>query len=299
MNSIAVVGSINVDLVVETDISPKMGQTILGNNFFMSPGGKGANQAVAAARLGRNICIFGSLGRDENGTKMKFNLQKEGIEIKHINYVENVPTGVAVIELCNNDNRIIVVPGANNFTNITYLEKVKEELLSFDVIVMQMEIPIEAIEYIVNFLHENKKTIVLNPAPALPLNKELIEKVTYITPNEHEYKIILNTEEDMEEALRRYPNKLIITQGEQGVKYFDGANIITVPCIKVEAIDTTGAGDTFSGAFSVAISEGKSLFESISFANIAAGISVTQKGAQGGMPNREAVDRVFNITEEK
>jgi ribokinase len=298
MLRIAVVGSINMDLVVETDISPKRGQTVLGKNFFMSPGGKGANQAVAAARLGGEVFMFGSLGKDENGKLMNYNLEKENINMKYINFVENVSTGVALIELCEGDNHIIVVPGANSSTNVEYLDSIKEELLSFDVVIMQMEIPIYSIEYLVNYLFDNNKTIILNPAPAVQLNKNIIDKVTYLTPNEHEYKIIFNTEEKVDEILGKYPNKLIITQGGNGVKYFDGSETITIPSIKVTVKDSTGAGDTFCGALGVAISERKSLYDSIKFANMAGGISVTQKGAQNGMPTREAVMKFWGAVEE-
>lgn len=289
MIKVAVVGSINMDLVVEAEELPNKGETVRGDNFFMSPGGKGANQGVAAARLGAEVYMFGSVGEDENGTSMCKNLQKEGININFINHVKETPTGVAIIELCKDDNSIVVVPGANGYTDIAYLEKIKGELLNFDVVIFQMEIPIRAVEFLVDYLNENNRISILNPAPAVILKQSVIDKVSYITPNEHEYEIILDTKESMEDALKKYPNKLIITNGEAGVKYYDGNDIIVVPSIMVKAVDTTGAGDTFSGAFAVNLAEGKNLYDSIRLANIAAGISVTKKGAQGGMPNKAAV----------
>lgn len=289
MAKVAVIGSINIDLVVETDVSPQKGETIMGRDFFISPGGKGANQAVAAARLGGQVSMFGSLGKDENGRIMEMNLQKEKIDTSYINHVEGVPTGVAVIELCEDDNRIIVVAGANNNTNVKYSSSIAEKLLEFDVVIMQMEIPQDTIEYLVDFLYKNNKTIILNPAPAAELSEKIINKVTYITPNEHEYSIVLNTKEELFAVLSRYPNKLMVTRGEAGVVYHDGSTIVTVPSMKVEVEDTTGAGDTFSGAFGVAIAEGQSLYNAIKFANISAGLSITKKGAQGGMPLRQEV----------
>lgn len=292
MARIAVVGSINMDLVVETDIMPKKGETVLGNHFFTAPGGKGANQAVAAARLGGNVTMFGSVGIDQNGENLRAILKEEGVETAFINIVEGIATGVAIIEICEHDNRIIVASGANQYTNLEYLTNVSKELLNYDVILLQHEIPLESIEYIANFLSIYNKTIILNPAPAFALSDEILKCITYITPNEHEYKMVLNTSDPMDEVLKRYPNKLLITRGEEGVTYCDGTNIITVPSINVEIVDTTGAGDTFTGAFGVAISEGQDLIDAIHFANCAAGLSITKMGAQKGMPTLDEVLKI-------
>jgi ribokinase len=291
MQRIAVVGSINMDYFIETEVLPKIGETVLGENFFLSIGGKGANQAVAAARLGGNVSLFGSVGDDENSEIIIKKLEKENINLVNLQSVKGTPTGAAFIELCQSENRIIVVPGANAHTNIDYVQRAALELQKYDVIVFQLETPVEMIEYLVPGLYEHGKTIILNPAPAKTLKQELIEKVTYITPNEHEYNMVFDTNESMEELLKKYPNKLIVTCGSEGVRFFDGSEIKLVPAIKVIPIDTTGAGDTFSGAFSVAIAEGKSLQDSILFGNIAAGLSVTKKGAQTGMPKRNDVSQ--------
>lgn len=289
MARIAVIGSINMDLVVETEISPKKGETVLGSNFFTSPGGKGANQAVAAARLGGKVTMLGSIGNDHNGESLKSGLIKEDIDTTYLNIVDDVSSGVAIIEICDHDNRIIVSPGANHYSNEEYLTKVAETLVSFDVILMQLEIPLESIIYITKYLAKYNKMIILNPAPALPLPDEVLNEVTFITPNEHEYGIVLKTSSSREELLAKYPNKLLITCGEKGVMFHDGNEIVTVPSIQVDVVDTTGAGDTFTGAFSVAISEGYSIYEAIRFANSAAGLSTTRMGAQKGMPTREEV----------
>ncbi|MCS0788642.1 ribokinase [Cytobacillus firmus] len=299
MQRIAVVGSINMDYFIESEVLPKLGETVLGDNFFLSIGGKGANQAVAAARLGGDVSLFGSVGDDENSDLIIKKLEKENINLVNLQSVKGLPTGAAFIELCQSENRIIVVPGANTHTNVDYVKKTATELLNYDVIVFQLETPLDMIEYLVPLLSEQGKTIIINPAPAQTLSQELINKVTYVTPNEHEYKLVFNTNDSMEELLKKYPNKLIITCGSEGVRFFDGTEIKLVPSIKVIPVDTTGAGDTFSGAFAVAIAEGNGLEDSIRFGNIAAGISVTKKGAQTGMPKRNDVTQFVKEKEYK
>lgn len=293
MKKIAVLGSINMDLVTETSIHPKQGETVLGDHFFTSPGGKGANQAVAAARLGGLVTMFGAVGNDSNGSELISILKRENICTDFILTKEAVPTGVATIEISNNDNRIIVVPGANNLVTKDYIDQVIDEIEKNDIIVLQLEIPLETVEYIVAKLKDKNKTIILNTAPATKLSDELIQSVTYITPNEHEYKLILNTEDEMESVLPNYPKHMIITCGGEGVKYFD-EEVITVPSILVDVVDTTGAGDTFTGAFATALSNDYTLLEAISFANCAGGLATTKKGAQGGMPTMEEMNAKMN-----
>lgn len=289
MNKVAVIGSINMDLVVETDISPSMGETVIGNDFFTSPGGKGANQAVAIARLGGECHLFGSIGNDANGVSLKASLESNQVITQYLNEVEQ-STGCALIEVFQGKNKIIVVPGANQKTNRAYLESVLPHILEAQTVLIQMEIPMDSIEYIVDVCYEHGMTTVLNPAPASVLSENIVNKVTYLLPNEHEFELIFSEKMSEETVLKRYPNKLIITKGEQGVAYFDGNEVVTVPSVKVEAVDTTGAGDTFAGAFTLAVSEGKDLQNSIRFANAAAGLSVTKRGAQQGMPNRPEVN---------
>ncbi|GAA0373230.1 ribokinase [Bacillus horti] len=303
MPKIAVVGSINLDYVVETNVLPDAGETVLGQGYFFSHGGKGANQAVAASRLGADVFMFGSLGQDETGYSSKENLIHHDINIDHVQEITKAPSGVAFIEVCHSENRIIVVPGANEYTDTAYIKKVANELLAYDVIVFQLETPLEMLEYIIPILHEKGKTTIVNPAPAQRLSENLIEKTTYLTPNEYEYAIIFGIDSDQgsdksslnEEALQsfliKHPNKLVVTCGSKGVCYSDGQDVIWVPPIQVDPVDSTGAGDTFSGAFAVGIAEGKSLYDSIQFANIAAGLSVMRRGAQSGMPTRAEVEQ--------
>lgn len=286
MNKIIVIGSINVDLVFISDIRPKAGETVLGNDFRTVAGGKGANQAVAATKLGADVTMIGCIGDDANGEFSLNNFKKLNINTSCINKVKDIPTGVANIIVADNDNSIIVIPGANYKLNTELIDKHKKEILEADLVMMQLEIPMDIIEYVIGFCHENNIKTILNPAPAVKLSKELIERVTYITPNEHECKIILGEDKDsdIKAILKRYPNKLIMTIGEKGVMYFDGDKIITVSGYKVEAVDTTGAGDTFNGAFARAIVNNYDLKDAIDFANKAASKSVTKLGAQTGMP---------------
>ncbi|MFD0869268.1 Ribokinase [Chlamydia abortus] len=293
MGKIAVVGSLNMDYFIETDVLPKMGETVLGNHFFRSPGGKGANQAVAASRLGGDVTMFGSLGEDENGHAIREHLQKERVDLAHLNLVGDRPTGVAFVELCGGDNRIIVVPGANRSTNVNYMQRITTELLSYDVIVFQFETPLEIMDFIIPVLHRHGKIIIVNPAPAAKLNQTIIDKITYLTPNGHEFQALLDTNGSIDEILQAYPNKLIITLGDKGVSYHDGDQVVNIPCIEVTPVDTTGSGDTFTGALATALAEGRNLHDSILFANTAAGLSVTKRGAQSGMPYRNEVESLL------
>ena len=289
MKKIAVVGSINIDYFVESDVLPKFGETITGKNFFMSFGGKGANQAVAASRLGGEVALFGSIGDDEQKDILLNHFKKENVDTQYLQVKKNLPTGSAFIQLFNSENRIIYIPGANQVTNIDYGKQILSHLLNYDVILFQLEIPIEILEYLLPILYEHKKMIIVDPAPAQVLSQELVNCITYLTPNEHEYAIVLQQDGPMNEVLSLYPNKLIITCGEKGSYYHDGKKIVGVESIKINAVDATGAGDTFAGALTVALSEGMPLDKCIEFGTVAAGLSVTKKGAQSGMPYRNEV----------
>lgn len=290
MKKIAVVGSINMDLVVESDSLPKKGETILGNNFFSGPGGKGANQAVAAARLGGDVTFFGSLGKDYFGSELEKNLTDERVK-PFIRYDENQSTGVALINVYDDDNSIIVVSGANNIYNQNYLDQLKSELIKFDIVLFQLEINDSLVFELIDHLSANDKIIILNPAPAKKIAPSIIDKITYLTPNEHECQIIFDSQESIETLVQRHPAKLIVTCGEKGVCYYDG-QVQVVPSMDVaNIVDTTGAGDTFSGAFAYGIGRGDTLIKAIQFANVAAGLSITKKGAQAGMPQLSEVEK--------
>jgi len=286
MNKIVVVGSINVDLVFTSDIRPKAGETVLGNDFKIIAGGKGANQAVAASKLGADVTMIGCVGDDANGQFSLDNFRSVNVNTSCISKINNVSTGVANIIVAENDNSIIVVAGANYKVDKSLIDNYKKEILNADIVLLQLEIPRDVVEYTLNLCYENNIKTVFNPAPAVTLSKNMIEKATYITPNEHECRIILGSDKDtnIKDIIKDYPNKLMITMGEKGVMYFDGKDIITVPAYKVEVVDTTGAGDTFNGAFARAIVNGLELKDAINFANKASSKSVTKLGAQAGMP---------------
>ncbi len=289
MNRIVVVGSINVDLVFTSDIRPKAGETVLGNDFRIVAGGKGANQAVAASKLGADVTVIGCVGDDANGEYSLNNFREFNVNTSCITKIKDIPTGVANITVAENDNSIIVISGANYKLDRALIDRYKKEILKADIVVLQLEIPMDTVEYTLDLCYKNNIKTILNPAPAVRLDKNLIEKASYLTPNEHECRIIFNEDKDtdIKSILRKYPNKLMITMGEKGVMYFDGNDVVIVPAYSVEVADTTGAGDTFNGAFARAIVNNYDLKNAVDFANKAASKSVTKLGAQAGMPRLE------------
>lgn len=286
MYDILVIGSINADLVFHTDKRPEVGETVLGNSFITVPGGKGANQAVAAARLGAKVGFIGCVGDDANGRVMLENLQGQGVDLQGISILRGMSTGVAGIVLSGGENSIIVIPGANHLVSKAIIDEHIEMISSSRMVVLQLEIPIETVEYVLDLCSKKNVPVILNPAPAADMEADSILKATYITPNETEV-IHLFGNRKVEDILKEYPNKLILTQGKKGVSFHDGDKLIHVEGLPVKAVDTTGAGDTFNGALAVAFAEGKDIIKAVEFANKAAAISVTKLGAQGGMPRRE------------
>ncbi|USK80419.1 ribokinase [Peribacillus frigoritolerans] len=292
MIRIAVVGSSSMDLVVTSAKRPMAGETVLGESFITVPGGKGANQAVAAARLGAEVSMVGCVGDDVYGEIILDNLKKNHVNTKYVEPVTGSASGTAHITLSEGDNSIIVVKGANDFISPEYVQKAKKVIEESDIVLVQQEIPEETVEYLADICNMLQKRLLLNPAPARKLSEAVIQQASFLTPNEHEFEILFDGR-DRTEVLTEYPNKLFITEGKNGVRYFDGHEEKVVPSFEVEAVDTTGAGDTFNAAFAVAVAEGKCFDESLLFANRAASISVTKLGAQGGMPQRLEVERGF------
>lgn len=286
---ITVIGSINMDLVVDTTIFPKQGETVLGNLFTTVPGGKGANQAVAVARLGGNLHMVGAVGQDSFGQELSSNLKTEGIDTQFVFATDQAATGIANILLYENDNRIIVVPGANGLMTQKEIDAAKELIVQSEMVIMQLEIPAETVQYALEICQENNVPVLLNPAPAENFDLSWMETLDYLTPNETECADIFA--EDIESALEKYPNKLIVTLGSNGARYFDGENHIFIEGFKTKAVDTTGAGDTFNGALAYALTSGQTLKEAVRFANVAASLSVEKFGAQGGMPTLQMVEK--------
>lgn len=284
MGKVVVVGSINVDMVFVSEKRPVAGETVLGKTFSLIPGGKGANQAVAAAKLGAESLMVGCVGLDSNGDFALDNLNSVNVNTNSIDVIHDVPTGVANIIVAEGDNSIIVIAGANYEVTVETINKYKDIILSADIVLLQLEIPLETVEYTLELCATNNVKVLLNPAPAVELTSSMIENASYITPNEHELNVILGKDCDAEAEMKKYPNKLIVTLGSKGVKYFDGVEMKIIPSYKVEVVDTTGAGDTFCGAMAAALVKGSSLEDAIKFANKAAAYSVTKLGAQSGMP---------------
>lgn len=290
MKKIGVVGSINMDMTVKAERIPLKGETLKGWDLKYVPGGKGANQAVAMAKLGAEVEMFGCVGDDAAGASLLKNLQDVGVETKCVKVVEGEPTGLAMITVGDNDNTIIVVAGTNDRVDIGYVNEVKDSLLECEIVLLQHEIPQETVEYVIALCADNGVKVVLNPGPARPVKQELLEKVTYLTPNEHEAVILFGRDLSFEEMMKRYPEKLVITQGSRGVSTcLKSGEVILVPARKANVVDTTGAGDTLNGAFTVAVTEGRDISDALAFANTAAGLSTEKFGAQGGMPTYEEV----------
>ncbi|WP_138494860.1 ribokinase [Paenibacillus pinistramenti] len=290
MAKIVVVGSSSIDLVVTASKRPGAGETVLGESFKTVPGGKGANQAVAAARLGAEVTMIGRVGDDSFAEQILNNFKANRVSVTYVEPVTHRESGTAHITLAEGDNSIVVVKAANDEVTPEYIgTRALKAFSGADMILIQQEIPEETVVYVSRLAKDLGIPLLLNPAPARPIPEEVIENAVYITPNEHEAKIMF-TELSISDALRKYPNKLFITEGSRGVRYFDGEKEVLVPSYKVEVVDTTGAGDTFNAAFAVALAEGKPVYDSIRFANRAASLSVTKFGAQGGMPQRREVE---------
>ncbi|MBW0765246.1 ribokinase [Mammaliicoccus fleurettii] len=293
MKKITVIGSMSIDLVVSASKRPGKGETILGDDFFTTPGGKGANQAVAAARLGEKVQMVGRIGEDDFGKEIYGNLKNNHVIVDGVEPVTHVPSGTAHITLSEQDNSIIVVPSANNEVRPDFVKKHLEALTEGDIVLLQQEIPSETVEYVVEFCSENGLVSILNPAPYREINKSIIEKVDYLTPNETESDEMFKG--DLDDALSAYPMKLIVTLGDKGAVYHNGKEKVQVDGFKRDVKDTTGAGDTFNGAFAVALQKEYNLEKALAFANLAASYSVTGMGAQGGMPTLEDIKGEWNV----
>lgn len=286
MGHIVVIGSLNIDLVTLADQLPQKGETVKGKSFNLLPGGKGLNQAINIWQFTDQVTMIGCMGDDVFGHHLKSHYKKLGFFLEHVEQVPHMPTGVAQITLHKDDNRIIIIPGANDEVTPKMIDQKLEEVLKADLVVLQHEIPEDTVTYIINVCYENQVPVLLNPAPARKVSLDLIEKVTYLTPNEHEFDLLFNGQ-TVEQILKRYPNKLIVTCGEAGIRYHDGHHEHHIKANRVEVVDTTGAGDAFNGAFAFYISRHYTIAEALELSNQYASESVTWFGAQPPSGNRK------------
>lgn len=297
--TITVIGSCNMDLVVRSANIPRAGETIVGGEFFMTPGGKGANQAVAAAKLGAKVHFISRMGNDVFGHGCLDSLKKAGIEHPNIIWSEKDPTGTAMIMLGENgDNRIIVSAGANAGLRPEDIERAMPAILASRVIVVQLEIPILTVEYVIELAYRNHIPVIVNPAPAQKLREDLYHKIDVLTPNETEAELLtghaIQERHHVEAAAGRLlalgVKSVVITLGAKGLYVKSPDCCGFMPCDKVEVVDTTAAGDAFTGALACQIAEGKTLWEAADFARHVAALSVTRPGAQSALPTRQEVD---------
>lgn len=299
MEQVVVLGSLNMDQVIRVKKMPKKGETILGLGMSKVPGGKGANQAYAIGRLGGKVSMIGAVGQDESGQILKKNLDSVGVNTDCVMELSDVSTGNAVITVDQEaENSIIVLQGANAELTTAHIDAFKEMISEADVVLMQLEIPVEVVEYTAKMASEMGKTVILDPAPAVPdLPETLLKYIDVIKPNETELSVlsgmpVTNLEEAAAAAkklLKKGVAKVIVTMGADGSLLVTEDEIRHFPSEKVKAIDTTAAGDSFIAAFVVAITGGKSCEEAIAYGNRISAVTVTRKGAQTSIPDKTEV----------
>jgi len=298
--NVTVVGSLNMDLVVKAPRLPAVGETVTKGTFGTFPGGKGANQAVAAARLGARVRMVGAIGRDAFGSQLRDGLRRDGVDVSHVIEIEDAPSGVALITVGpQGQNTIVVAPGANWRMTTAHVDAAADLIARSQILLIQLEIPIETVTRAAEIASSAKVRVVLDPAPApeSPLPDRLIRLVDVINPNEVEAKVLTGTNVADERGARDAAERLlamgcrsaVIKLGARGAFVADGDTRAAVPGIHVDAVDTTAAGDAFAGALAVALGEGRPIMEAVRFANVAGAICVTRMGAQPSMPRRAEV----------
>lgn len=298
---ILVVGSSNTDMVIKSAHIPKPGETIIGGTFFMNAGGKGANQAVAAARLGGDVDFIAKTGNDIFGKQALALFITEGIHKQGVLTDAAQPSGVAMITVDEKgENSIVVASGANAALTVEDIKAQQPLVNGANMVLLQLEIPMATVEYVAAIASAANKMVVLNPAPAMPLSDALLQNISIITPNEHEAALLtgipVNTVADAEAAARILHAKgvanIIITMGAKGALLFTNGQFVFIDAIPVTAIDTTAAGDVFNGALVVALANGKDITDAVRFAVKAAAIAVTRLGAQASAPYLNEVENL-------
>jgi ribokinase len=299
MKKIVVIGSLNVDFVVNVPNMPAVGETLLAQDFEIIPGGKGANQACALGKLGANVTILGAVGADSYGQIQLNSLKNAGVDVSRVEILDSFNTGLALVTVNKEgNNSIIVIQGANRLVTKEYIDRNKSIIEQCDIVILQLEIPLETVVYAAKLAKELGKTVILDPAPAIKdLPKELIEQVDIIKPNETELSILSsidNAENHLEEAtkiLKQLGARCVIaTLGDKGVflNLSDGSTY-TITADPVTVVDTTAAGDSFTAALAISLCQGETILSAAAFANRVASIVVTRKGAQSSIPTLEEV----------
>ncbi len=299
MARLVVVGSSNVDMVVKTDHIPKAGETRLGGEFVMVPGGKGANQAVCAAKLGADVKLVARVGDDVFGECSLESFRNAGIDTTFVTKDPDYPSGVALITVDDHgENAIVVAPGANSALTPGDVDAAKDAISHADAVVLQLEIPQETVDHAIRLAKSLGTRVVLNPAPVRRVSTDILSDVDVLTPNEHEAAALLSSESFgashapavARELLKLGVESVVITLGSEGAYVTGPHGAGLVPAIKVDAVDTTAAGDAFTASLACGLAEGKSLMEAAGFAAKVAAIAVTRMGAQSSMPTRKEVE---------
>ncbi|MFT6293897.1 MAG: ribokinase [Glaciecola sp.] len=295
LRPIWVVGSINTDMVVKANSLPHPGQTVLGGEFFMNSGGKGANQAVAAARLGGQVSLLGCLGRDVFGDKAIARLESEKVNCSFVSRSENLASGVAIISVdSTGENQISVAPGANQSVSKRQVDLAFNSILSGSLILLQLEIPLATVGHAIDLARANKCSVILDPAPAQRLSEQILQGLYLLTPNESEAQTLtgikVNSVDSAESAakylLRMGVLNVALTMGSEGVLLASSEGCEVIPATAVQAIDTTAAGDCFNGSLASALARRETLRDAVIFACRAASFAVTRMGAQDAMPKQ-------------
>jgi ribokinase len=299
---LCVIGSLNTDLVAVVERFPGDGESLLGKHFSTFPGGKGANQAVAAARLGADVAMVGMVGDDSFGNAYREVLAGEHVYTELLGTARKEPTGTAIIQIdARGENRIIYVPGANSAVDVAYIDALFERLSDYDIFLLQLEIPMATVTHACRRLHGMGKIVMLDPAPAVPLDAALLESIDILTPNEHELSLVAGVAgarpEKIVETARQIiasgAHRIVVKCGAAGSQLVDEENAVHVAPFRVDAVDTTAAGDSFNGALAFALAQGRSLVDAMEIANAAGALATTALGAQSAMPDGAAVDRLM------
>jgi len=301
---IAVVGSSNTDMIIKTSRIPRPGETVLGGEFHMAAGGKGANQAVAAARAGGDVAFIARIGTDIFGKKAVEGFIHDRVDVEHVYQDRRTASGIALISVGQNgENSIAVASGANAKLSAEDVRSARRAIASAKILLMQLETPLETVRKAAEIAAANKVPIILNPAPARALDDRLLRLVSFLTPNETETELLtgikIKKESDMAKASQKLLNKgvhaVFITLGVKGVFVASETEKIRriISAFKVKAVDSTAAGDVFNGALAVALAEGRPLLDAAHFANAAAALSVTKLGAQPSAPYRKEIERLL------